>query len=83
MLYLVAYLAMGTGASLLGVVATAWGLTVAIDLGASAIILLCGVTVVLVVSTRASCASVIKPMMSCALAGPRPPEHASALETRE
>jgi len=78
MLYLVAYLAMGTGASLLGVAATAWGLTVAIDLGASAIILLCGVTVVLVVSTRASCASVIKPMMRCALAGPRPAERPAA-----
>ena len=83
MLYLVAYLAMGTGASLLGVAATAGGLTVAIDLGASAIILLCGVTVVLVVSTGASCASAIKPMMRCALPGPRPAQHAADLETRE
>jgi MFS family permease len=83
MLYLVAYLAMGTGASLLGVAATAWGLTVAIDLGAGAIALLCGVTVVLVVWTRVSCASVIKPMMHCALAGPRPAEHVPAIETRE
>jgi hypothetical protein len=41
MLYLVAYLAMGTVASLLGVAATAWGLKVAIDLGAGAITLLC------------------------------------------
>jgi hypothetical protein len=54
MLYLVAYLAMGTVASLLGVVATACGLKVAIDLGAGAITLLCGVTVVLVASTRTS-----------------------------
>jgi hypothetical protein len=83
MLYLVAYLAMGTGASLLGVAATAWGLTVAIDLGAGAIALLCGVTVVLVVWTRVSCASVIKPMMHCALSGPRPAEHVPAIETRE
>jgi MFS family permease len=83
MLYLVAYLAMGTVASLLGVAATAWGLTVAIDLGAGAIALLCGVTVVLVVWTRVSCASVIKPMMHCALSGPRPAEHVPAFETRE
>ena len=54
MLYLVAYLAMGSVASLLGVVATACGLKVAIDLGAGAIALLCGVTIVLVASTRTS-----------------------------
>jgi MFS family permease len=52
MLYLVAYFAMGAVASLLGVAATAWGLRVAIDLGAGAITLLCGITVVLVASIR-------------------------------
>lgn len=82
MLYLVAYLAMGTVASLLGVVATAWGLKVAIDLGAGAITLLCGVTVVLVVSMRAPCASVITPVQ-CRLAGPRPAEHAHAVGIKE
>jgi MFS family permease len=82
MLYLVAYLAMGTVASLLGVAATAWGLRVAIDLGAGAITLLCGVTVVLVVSTRAPCASAIKPV-HCRLSGPRPAEDAPAFGTKE
>jgi MFS family permease len=82
MFYLVAYLAMGTIACLLGVAATAWGLKVAIDLGAGAITLLCGVTVVLVVSTRAPCASVINPV-HCRLPGPRPAEHAPAFGTKE
>jgi MFS family permease len=82
MLYLVAYLAMGTVASLLGVAATAWGLNVAIDLGAGAITLLCGLTVALVVSTRAPCASVITPVR-CALADPRPADHAPAFGSKE
>jgi hypothetical protein len=82
MLYLVAYLAMGTVASLLGVAATAWGLTVAIDLGAGAITLLCGVTLVFVVSTQAPCASVFKPGHG-ALADPRPADHAPAFGTKQ
>jgi hypothetical protein len=46
-LYLFAYLAMGTVAMVLGVVATKWGLGLAIRLGTGAIALLSGVTMVL------------------------------------
>jgi MFS family permease len=53
-LYLVAYLAMGAVALLLGKVATASGLGIAIDLGATTIALLAAVVIVLVVLTRNS-----------------------------
>jgi hypothetical protein len=53
-LYLVAYLAMGAVALLLGKVATASGLGIAIDLGASTIALLAAVVIVLVALTRNS-----------------------------
>jgi predicted MFS family arabinose efflux permease len=47
-LYLLAYLSLGVVALVLGVVATDWGLGLAIDLGAGVIALLSGLTIVLV-----------------------------------
>jgi MFS family permease len=51
-LYLVGYLSMAALALVLGAVATAWGLGVAIDLGAAAITLVNLVTLVLTATTR-------------------------------
>jgi predicted MFS family arabinose efflux permease len=51
-LYLVGYLSMGSLALVLGVVATAWGLGFAVDLGAAAIAIVSLATLVLAVASR-------------------------------
>jgi predicted MFS family arabinose efflux permease len=50
-LYLLGYLSMGTLAILLGAIATTWGLSLAVDLGAAAIIVVNVATLVLVPTT--------------------------------
>ncbi len=56
-LYLAGYLSMGAVALVLGVVATAWGLGLAVDLGAAAITIMSIATLVLAVAMRADGAS--------------------------
>jgi MFS family permease len=56
-LYLVGYVSMGAVALVLGVVATAWGLGLAVDLGAAAITSMSIATLALAVTTRADGAS--------------------------
>jgi MFS family permease len=51
-LYLVAYLSMGALALVLGIVATAWGLGLAVDLGAAIIALVSIATLVFAIGTR-------------------------------
>jgi hypothetical protein len=51
-LYLLAYLSMGAVAILLGAVATAWGLGLAVDLGAGAIAILSLATLLMAASGR-------------------------------
>jgi hypothetical protein len=51
-LYLVGYLSMGALALALGVVATAWGLGLAVDMGAAAIAVMSIATLVLSVAMR-------------------------------
>jgi predicted MFS family arabinose efflux permease len=51
-LYLLGYLSMGALALLLGAIATMWGLSVAVDLGAAAILLMNVATLVLALSTQ-------------------------------
>jgi len=51
-LYLVGYLSMGALALVLGIVATAWGLGLAVDLGAAAIAMTSIATLVLAATTR-------------------------------
>jgi hypothetical protein len=53
-LYLMAYLSMGPVAIILGIVATRWGLRLAVDLGAAAIASLSLATLVLANATRGS-----------------------------
>ena len=52
-LYMVAYLSMGMVAIVLGLVATDWGLRLAVDLGAGVIALLSFATLALAGATRA------------------------------
>ncbi len=51
-LYLLGYLSMGALALLLGAIATMWGLSVAVDLGAAAILLMNVATLVVALSTQ-------------------------------
>jgi hypothetical protein len=53
-LYLLAYLSMGMVAIILGIVATGWGLRLAVDLGAGVIALLSLATLALASAMRAS-----------------------------
>jgi hypothetical protein len=51
-LYLLGYLSMGALAVVLGAIATTWGLSLAVDLGAAAIILMNVATLALATTTR-------------------------------
>jgi len=51
-LYLLGYLSMGALALLLGAIATTWGLSLAVDLGAAGILLMNVATLVLALSTQ-------------------------------
>jgi MFS family permease len=62
-LYLVGYLSMATVALALGAVATAWGLGLAVDLGAAVITIMSVATFILAVASRADGASLSVPRL--------------------
>jgi len=63
-LYLLSYLSMGVLALLLGAIATKWGLSLAMDVGAAAIILMNVATIVLAVTTPSSAPRSSRPRSS-------------------
>jgi MFS family permease len=65
-LYLRAYLSLGIVAIILGVVATSWGLRLAVDLGAGVIALLSLATLALASTMRASARPPFRPAFGCA-----------------
>jgi len=69
-LYLLAYLSMGMVAIILGIVATGWGLRLAVDLGAGVIALLSLATLALVSAMRASACPPFRLAPGCACSNP-------------